>query len=144
MRVASGPRQLSLWKGKRQRGITPPPPREFATQCALADTLKRWCNPQWWYTALPFGEYRTPATANRLQRMGVRGGLPDFVFLGMLGDTAWLELKRGKLGRLSPDQAAMFEYLARRGDMVMLATSYEEAVAMLQDASILPRTIKVQ
>lgn len=144
MRVAAGPRQLSLFKGKRQRGVAPPPPLEFSTQCALADTLKRWCLPAWWWSALPFGEYRTPATAGRLARMGVKGGLPDFLFLGMMGETAWLELKRGKLGRVSPDQAAMFEYLARRGDIVMLATSYDEAVGMLQDVGILPKTIKPQ
>ena len=143
MRIASLG-QLHLFKGKRQRGVTPPPPREFATQCALADTLKRWCNPDWWYTALPFGEYRTPATAKRLQRMGVRGGLPDFLFLHKLGDTAWLELKRGKLGRVSPDQAAMFEYLGARGDIMLMALSYADAVAMLQDIGVLPRTIKVQ
>jgi hypothetical protein len=144
MRVASGPRQLSLWKGKRQRGVAPRPPLEFATQCALADTLRLSCDAKWWWTALPFGEFRTPATANRLQRMGVRGGLPDFVFLHMLGDTCWLELKRGRLGRVSPDQAAMFSYLARRGDTMLMATSYEEAVGMLQDVGILPRTLKVQ
>ena len=144
MRIASGPRQLSLFKGKRQRGIAPPPPREFATQCAVADTLRLCCSPDWWWTALPFGEFRPLPTAVRLQRQGVRGGLPDFVFLHKLGDTAWLELKRGKLGRVSPDQATMFSYLARRGDTVMLATSYDEAVTALQDASILPRTIKPQ
>jgi hypothetical protein len=143
MRVASLG-QLHLFKGKHQRGVIPPPPREFATQCALADTLKRWCNPDWWYTALPFGEYRTPATANRLKRMGVRGGLPDFLFLHKLGDTAWLELKRGKLGRVSPDQAAMFEYLGARGDIMLMALNYAEAIAMLQDIGVLPRTIKVQ
>ena len=143
MRIA-GAGQLHLFKGRRQKPVAPPPPREFATQCALADTLKRWCNPDWWYTALPFGEYRTPATATRLQRMGVRGGLPDFVFLHRLGDTAWLELKRGKLGRLSPDQATMFEYLGARGDIMLMALSYADAVAMLQDIGVLPRTIKVQ
>ena len=143
MRIASLG-QLHLFKGKRQRGIAAPPPREFATQCALADTLKRWCNPDWWYTALPFGEYRTPATANRLKRMGVRGGLPDFLFLHKLGDTAWLELKRGKLGRLSVEQAMMLEYLTHRGDIMLMALSYAEAVAMLQDIGILPKTIKVQ
>ena len=141
MRVAS--LQLHLFR-RGHKPVKPPPPREFATQCALADTLKRWCNPDWWYTALPFGEYRTPATANRLKRMGVRGGLPDFVFLHKLGDTAWLELKRGKLGRVSPDQAAMFEYLGARGDIMLMALSYADAVAMLQDIGVLPRTIKVQ
>jgi VRR-NUC domain. len=143
MRVASGPRQLSLFKGRRQRGIAPPPPLEFSVQCALADTLKRWCLPGWWYSHLPFGEYRLPATARKLQRMGVRPGLPDFIFLHQLGDTAWLELKRGR-SKLSDDQQTMFGYLAKRGDTVMLATSYQEAVAALQDASILPRTIKPQ
>jgi len=143
LRVAAGPRQLNLFKSARQRGVAPPAPREFATQCALADTLRLCCDPAWWWGALPFGEYRTPATAGRLKRMGVRGGLPDFLFMHKLGDTAWLELKRGKVGRLSPDQAAMFEYLARRGDAVMLATSYAEAVMALQDVGILPRSLKL-
>jgi hypothetical protein len=143
MRVASLG-QLHLFKGKRQRGVTPPPPREFATQCALADTLRLCCEPSWWWTALPFGEFRTPATAGRLKRMGVRPGLPDFIFIHKDRMIAWLELKRGKIGRLSVDQAMMLEYLSRRGDIVMMATSYDEAIAMLQDAAILPRTIKVQ
>jgi hypothetical protein len=143
MRVSAGPRQLSLFKGKRQRGLAVPPPREFSTQCALADTLRLCCNPEWFWTALPFGEYRTPATAGRLKRMGVRGGLPDFVFLHALGQTAWLELKRGTAGRVSETQESLFRYLTRRGDVVMLARSYSDAVMALQDAGILPRSIKL-
>jgi hypothetical protein len=136
-------RQLDIFN-KRLRGRAPPPPLEFQTQCALADTLKRWCLPAWWWSALPFGEYRTPATANRLQRMGVKGGLPDFVFLHKAGRIAWLELKRGKLGKVSPDQAAMFDYLAGRGDIMMVALNYKDAVLALQQVEILPRSIKVQ
>ena len=40
-------RQLSLFKGKRQRGVAAPPPKEFATHCALADLLRRWTMPGW-------------------------------------------------------------------------------------------------
>jgi hypothetical protein len=38
-------RQLSLFEGKRQRGVAAPPPKEFATHCALADLLRRWTMP---------------------------------------------------------------------------------------------------
>jgi hypothetical protein len=143
LRVASGPRQLSLFKGKRQTGVAPQPPLEFKTQCALSDTLKLCCTPGWWWTALPFGEKRTPQTAGRLKRMGVKGGLPDFMFLHDLGSTAWLELKRGRLGKLSDDQERMHSFLARRGDIVLLARSYEEAVLALKDVGILPKSLKV-
>jgi hypothetical protein len=75
-------RQLSLFKGKRQRGIAPPPPLEFSTDATLADICRRWINPQWKFTHLPLGEAsdhqinpktgkRYSLTGQRLQRMGV-------------------------------------------------------------------------
>ena len=52
-------RQLSLFKGKRQRGVAAPPPKEFATHCALADLLRRWTMPGWVWTHFPSGEERS-------------------------------------------------------------------------------------
>jgi hypothetical protein len=142
MRIASAG-QLNLFKGKRQRGLRPPPPLEFATQCALADTLQRWGNPEWFWSHLPSGDKRHPITAMRLKRMGLRRGLPDFIFLCSDGHTAWLELKRPN-GKLSVEQAAFLDFCQARGDSVLLARTYDDAVALLQDLGVLPRTVKPQ
>src|SRR6185436_8224446 len=48
--------QLNLFKGKRQRGTQPPPPKEFALHCMVADTVRRWILPGWIWTHFPAGE----------------------------------------------------------------------------------------
>ncbi len=40
-RALSHGRQLSLFKGKRQRGAAPPSSTEFALHCAVADVIRR-------------------------------------------------------------------------------------------------------
>lgn len=62
--------QLHLFKSSRQRGTAPPAPSEFCLHVTIADVLRRWSLPNWQWVHLPFGEYRTAATAGRLARMG--------------------------------------------------------------------------
>ena len=81
----------------------PPPAPEIAVHCMVADILRRWGTPGWRWTHLPFGEYRPPATAARLKRMGVQKGWADFVLLGPGGKVHFLELKR-EGAKLSDDQ----------------------------------------
>jgi hypothetical protein len=65
-------RRLHLFRGKRQRGTAaPPPPKEFALHCVLADICRRWINPHWKFSHLPMGEHRDKATAGKLHRMGI-------------------------------------------------------------------------
>jgi hypothetical protein len=112
-------RQLNLFKGKRQRGQrVDVSPSEFQLQCEVADLLRRCAKPTWLWTHLPFGEARPAEFRNgvrvsyageRLKRMGVRPGWPDFALLGPKDDAPhpgihFLELKR-KGGRLSEHQA---------------------------------------
>ena len=104
-------RQLQLFGGKRQRGIAPPPALEFSSHTVIADICKRWLMPRWRFTHLPLGEHREhklnkqgkrfSPTGNRLKRMGVTAGWPDFLFAGPEACVIWLELKRKKRGRLS-------------------------------------------
>jgi hypothetical protein len=110
----------------------------------IADLLKRWCHPAWRYTHLPAGEYRLPATAMRLKRMGVSPGWPDFQFAGPQCRMFFLELKRRGSGRVSVDQADVIAHLAACGFAVLVTDSFDDAVATLKSLGILPSTIEVQ
>jgi hypothetical protein len=148
-------RQLSLFKSKRQRGIAPPPPLEFQTHATLADICKRWINPRWKFTHLPLGEERehrvNPSTGKRysltgqrLRRMGLSAGWPDFIFVGPNAQVFWLELKRFKTGRLSEDQSEVLAHLVACGFAVLVTTSLDDAVATLKQAGILRSNFEVQ
>jgi hypothetical protein len=91
VRVRSMPRQLALFPGRQKK---PPKVLEFAKQCVIADACDRWLSAGWKWTHLPFGEYRTKATAGKLKRMGVKPGWPDLLFVSPKGWHHYVELKR--------------------------------------------------
>jgi hypothetical protein len=134
--------QLSLFKGKRQRGVKLPAPLEFASHVIVADMLRRWCNPRWMWTHLPMGEKRHIRTAVRLKRMGVRPGWPDFLFAGPDAQLVWLELKR-KGNKASADQQSVIEHLIDCGFEFLITDNVDEAVAFLKRLGILRATIGV-
>jgi hypothetical protein len=139
----AAPRQLSLFKGKRQRGVTLPPPKEFASHCVIADMVRRWITPQWRFTHLPMGELRDKATAARLARMGVTAGWPDFMFVGPPG-VFFLELKRHKHGRLSDEQRDIAAHIMTCGLSYMCTDSVDDAIATMCDLGILRPGIHLQ
>ena len=49
-------RQLSLFKGRKQRGTLPPAPSEFASQVFLVDVIRRWLDPRCQFTHIASGE----------------------------------------------------------------------------------------
>ena len=87
------PRQLDIFKGKRQKGTKPPPALERATHIAIADLLHWGLSAGWWFSHIPSGELRTNATGKLLKRMGTKPGMADFMLLGPPG-VHFLELKR--------------------------------------------------
>jgi hypothetical protein len=131
-------RQLGLFAGKRQRGVTARPrAKEFELQCMVADVLRRWCDPAWIFTAMPMGEKREPVTAVRLHRMGVVAGYPDMVFFGPASRVCWLELKRpGGGGRLSDTQEERSRQLVDRGHEFLCTNDFEAAIDWLRDRGI--------
>jgi hypothetical protein len=137
-------KQLSLFKGKKQRGVSPPSPLEFASHAFIADLLRRFCNPEWIYTHVPLGEHREKATAAKLARMGVKPGWPDFQFAGRGGRMFFLELKRKGRGRVSDDQSFVIAHLATCGFPILVTDSVDDAVATLKQIGILPSEIEVQ
>jgi hypothetical protein len=135
--------QLSLFRGKRQRGTAAPTASEFQLQCAVVDTCDRWINPGWLFTHLASGEKRDVVTAARLKRMGVRPGFPDLMFLGVDGRICWIELK-AKRGRLSAVQGVIAEFLMAAGHGYLCSSDYREIIETLKGWGALRSGISVQ
>jgi hypothetical protein len=132
--------QLSLFKSKRQRGVKSPPAKEYVTHCMVADTLRRWQMPGWRWSHFPAGEYRHPATAMRLKRMGVQVGWPDFILLAPIqtfedlhefGGVHFLELKR-KGSKLSEWQQSFSEFCVLNGYPYFWCDNYKDAINKLK------------
>jgi hypothetical protein len=147
--------QLNLFKGKRQRGTQPPPPKEFASHVFLADVIRRWIMPNWKWTHMPLGEEREhrvdPKTGKRyslagarLKRMGVTPGWPDFMFVGPGRAMFWLELKRQGSGRMSVEQSEIAIHLMACGHSYMATSSVSDAIAEMKDLGILQKGFEVQ
>jgi hypothetical protein len=122
----------------------PPPPSEFAEQVVVARLLKRWAEPDCWWSHIGHGERRDPVTAARLSALGVRPGVADFLLLTPRG-VYWLELKRqGSSGRLSPEQKD-FQHAAQwAGSTYQVAHGAAEAVDILKDWGCLQKKVRVQ
>jgi hypothetical protein len=151
-----GGRQLDIFKGPRQRGVKPPPPKEFNVHVVLADMLRRWCMPGWIWTHFPAGEDRGHVTvmrkgkpvtfspaASRLKRMGLRAGFPDFLFFSRTRACAFLELKR-KGETTSDDQDDVLGFLRAAGHPVCVTDSLVVAGTFLKDIGVLRSGIEVQ
>lgn len=132
--------ELDLFKSKRQRGTKPTAPLEFYLHIAVADVLVRWASPDWRWTHLPFGEYRTPATAGRLKRMGVTKGWADFIFVHESGKVCWLELKR-EGNDATQAQEELGEFLSKAGHGYICTSSFDTALNTLKFWGVVPDKI---
>ena len=129
--VSDCPRQLNLFKSRRQRGSLPPPAPEFNIQCMVADDLRRFAHPEWQLTHIPNGGLRNKITAYQLKRAGTKPGWPDMLLLDPFGRPHFLELKR-KTGRMSEAQEAFASWRnARQLVAHAVAYSYQEARRIL-------------
>ena len=113
---------------------------EFRLHCWVADYLRKtaWPSVLWFHPAN--GENRSKITGGRLKRMGVLRGTPDFVFITPLS-TCFLELKRPG-GRLSPEQKAFRDKVTGLGCPYKVATTGDEARAILSDWKVTRETYK--
>ncbi len=146
--MTSNVRQLHLFRSKRQRGIKPPAPLEFAVHCMVADTLRRWATPGWIWTHLPMGELRDAVTGARLKRMGVQPGWPDLILIPPAGPKFWqrphfLELKR-RGGKLTEHQAGFALWCKLNGCPHEVCDTYDAAVKILKQWGALMDRVKVQ
>lgn len=96
--------------------LTPSLPSEHAEQVGFV----RWFRTKWPRVvifAIPNGGKRNITTAKLLVKEGVVAGIPD-LFIPAWG--IWVEMKRQKGGRLSPDQEGMIAYLESIGHRVVV------------------------
>jgi hypothetical protein len=129
------PRQLNIFKGRRQKGELPPGPSEFALGCALADTCRQWLHKDWKFFHVPNGERRDPVAAMRCKRQGVSPGVPDYIFVGPGGRIFFLELKRVG-GRLSEAQLDWQQHLMRCGFPYLVTNNLADALGELYEQGI--------
>jgi len=132
--------QLNLFTG-RVRG--PPPPKEFALHCMVADALRRWLTPGWLYTHIPNGELRSPATGARLKRMGLIPGWPDFILMSDDGVAHFLELKRKGM-HLSDRQADFAEWACERGLPFAIHDTFDGALNQLKTWGAVITNVRTQ
>jgi len=111
--------------GRKRRGNP-----EALIQRAIIDRLR-------WFDVLchhsPNEGKRTAITGRRLKGEGMRAGWPDLACYGPNGEHALLEVKAPK-GRLSDAQRECHAELARKGQVVRVVTSQDEAVSALREA----------
>lgn len=88
--------------------------------------------------AIPNGEYRAITTAVRLKNEGVTSGVPD-LFIPALN--LWVEMKKEKGGKVSPNQKTIIAYLESLGHTVIIGYGWEDAKEKLQ-IHLNPLTLK--
>lgn len=116
----------------RRKAKKPPPAKEFAIHCMVADTLRIACSPGWIWWHTPNGELRNRSTAGRLKRMGVKPGITDILLLSPQGQLHALELK-AKGDRPSTEQFSFMGVVCLSGGRAQWADSFEAAIRILKD-----------
>lgn len=105
-------------------------PSEISLHMSVAAYLRRaWPADLLWFH-VPNGEKRDKAAAGKLKGMGVRAGVPDFVFIMPNAQAAFLELK-AQGGELSTAQIDFRNQALAVGCGYATARSMEEAEAIL-------------
>lgn len=74
--------------------------------------------------AIPNGGKRSVVTARKLKMEGVIAGIPDMFIPAW---DLWVEMKRVRGGRVSPEQAEIHAYLRSIGDTVIVGKGAEDA-----------------
>lgn len=107
-------------RGMKMRSMTP---SESDEQRGFLD----WFEARWPHVRIfhiPNGGFRTIKAAKAMKRDGVRPGVPD---LYVPEWRLWVEMKRAKGGRVSPEQKDWIVYLRGIGDTVIIGRGAADA-----------------
>lgn len=99
----------------------------YPTEHAEQVTFVNWFRKQYpgvRIIAIPNGGLRNKGTAQKLKAEGVMPGVPDLYIPEW---HTWIEMKRVRGGRLSPEQKDWIEYLKSSGDDVFVCNGWEVA-----------------
>lgn len=99
-------------------------PTEHEEQVAFVQWFRRKYSPVRIF-AIPNGGYRSRSTAAKLKSEGVMRGIPDLFIPEW---NLWIEMKRVKGGRLSPEQRDWKRYLEELGNTVHVAFGCVDAM----------------
>ena len=102
--------------------------KDNRTEHAIQSAFVTWWSQQTYpglLFAIPNGGWRSKATAIKLKVEGVSRGVPD-LFVPQFG--LWIEMKRIKGGRLSPEQKDWITYLEEAGNAVLVCYGHEHAI----------------
>lgn len=113
-------------------------PRLGATDAVLSEHLEQVQTVAWFRKtfqgvrifAIPNGGNRGIREASRFKAEGVSAGVPD---LYVPEYRLWIEMKRSKGGRVSPEQHDWHLYLSAIGDQVMVCHGFEDAKRQIQE-----------
>jgi hypothetical protein len=116
--------------------VKAPPPTERQVQRGILALCGR-VFPSAIIAHVPNGSHLSGNDAARSRQMGalkgdgLKVGFPDLIVIWNHG-VGFLEVKRPRLGRVSPVQEAMHQALAERGARLAVVTSAEEAQQALE------------
>lgn len=105
---------------------------EWGEQAALflwAQTVAK-TNPELkWLFAIPNGGMRDKITAGRLKATGTKAGIPDLFLAIRRGPYSglWIELKKIKGGKTSPEQDIWIDHLKSQGYGAIVCYGWESA-----------------
>ncbi|MDB5584286.1 MAG: hypothetical protein JWR80_9462 [Bradyrhizobium sp.] len=115
----------------------PPAPTERQVQRAIL-AMAGTCFRDVFITAIPNGAHLAGNDVARFKQMGalkgdgLKVGIPDLLILWSPGKGAFLEVKRAKTGRMTPEQQIIHERLRGLGWPVATVTSIDEAYHFLR------------
>lgn len=109
---------------------------EIKIHLMVAEHLERWKYDDvfWWHT--PNGEKRDPATAAKLQKMGVRAGIHDIMAIHR-GHIFSLELKRSGERPSEPQMMFASQILSLPNSHFAWADNFDSAIWMLEQWGLL-------
>jgi hypothetical protein len=122
--------RLPLWTGKLVTRDQLPAAKEITLHFSTANFLDKWLHADWRYTHFPAGELRHPKVGEKLKRMGLKTGWPDFQIVSPQGLFHALELKREGEG-LNDDQEAFAAFCRKNGIPHAVVDTFKAAVETL-------------
>jgi hypothetical protein len=102
-------------------------PSEDEVHLSLAEHLQLRARRDVVWMHYPAGGLRDLGTARKMKMMGMKAGVPDFLFI-ILGLCKGLELKPSRKRRLSVDQTIMHDDFRRAGAEIATAYGIDEAL----------------